>query len=246
MVEQNEFFELTPSEIAVFWLSTDPNPKETDKVKFLCSPSTLILGILLAEGFSAAKGNISEESVFSAIKEYSSEMAQSLSAGNFYVRHDFPVRNLLWHLKDAGLPLVSPQENASEQDRDPVSRSYEYGSRALKDAIYSLEARDLIVDPPWYKSKLAAGALIILLGSIPMEINIKTEKGAKICQTLSIKSWLWEYESIESPQIHDQHLNLKIVKFIDNCIYKLGHNFISSWNECNPERVHKIKRKPSE
>ncbi|MGO9954346.1 MAG: hypothetical protein ACLPN1_19335 [Dissulfurispiraceae bacterium] len=45
MKDDKLFLELSPAEVAVFWLATDTNPRKLGKTEFICSPSTLIIGI---------------------------------------------------------------------------------------------------------------------------------------------------------------------------------------------------------
>lgn len=100
----------------------------------------------------------------------------------------------------------------------------------------------MIVDPPWYKSKIAAAGLIILLGCVPIEISYKTHKGHELTTTFQYKSTFIDYKKTSSPDAEDVHINLKIAVFVEEVISRLGSSFVESWRATNKERVSMLEK----
>ena len=121
--------------------------------------------------------------------------------------------------------------------------SYEHGLKQYQGAVQSLEEDQLIIDPPWYKTPLAIGSLIILLGSVPLEINVKTVKGKDMVTSMKVDAKFWSYESNDYGNTKDTHINIRIAKFIDRAIENLGTGFIDAWKEQNPTRVEDLENK---
>jgi hypothetical protein len=239
MDELDRYRQLSPAELATLWLATDMDREKDAKPTILASNATLILMIVLAEGFVRVRSNSVAEKALSEIAKYSKELVLHLAERGSYVRYDLPVRKLIERLDDIGFPIL-PEEGLelqvnSEKKRSRCSLSYEYASELYKETLKSLEGSNLLIDPPWYNNPFAVGSLIVLLGSVPLEINVKTVAGKNI--VTSIKSKFWEYEKSTEGNIENTHINIKLAKFIDRAVENLGTGFVDAWKEQNPERT---------
>jgi len=114
-------------------------------------------------------------------------------------------------------------------------RSYDYGLQKYKKAISSLEKKGLLIDPPWYTGPAVGALLIILVGTIPLEINYKTSEGSEITEYIKMEAKFWKYEKTKSGLDESVHINIKIAKFINDVIGNLGNTFVETWKQYNPD-----------
>lgn len=236
-----EFESLNPAEVAILWLASDLTRDDQEKPTILASNATLILMTVLAEGFTKLNNSRLAERALSEISTYSKELVQHIAERGSYVRYDLPVRKLLEKLDDIGFPLAidEPIEGKEGKKRSKVSIAYENASEIYENTLRELEEKELLIDPPWYKNPLAAGSLIVLLGSVPLEINIKTEKGQQI--VTSVEAKFWSYENVVDGDSENTHINIKIAKFIDKAVENLGSGFVDAWKEQNPSRTESLE-----
>ena len=233
-----EIEELRPAEVATLWLSTDPPDINGQKQLVLASPATIALGAILAEGYSICDLGEKIASAKSVADSFGKEYAYFLSDGGFYVRHDYPIRSLLRQLDEVGFPILP---KSFEPTNNKPRESLRWGIELYQSACRSLESQGLIVDPPWYRGKIATAGLIILLGCVPIEISYKTHKGHDLTTTFHYKSTFVDYEKTSSPDSEDVHINLKIAVFVEEMISRLGNSFVESWKATNQERVSTIE-----
>ncbi len=238
-MDLNEINELSPGEIATLWLSTDPPDISGYNRSILATPATIALGTIIAEGYKICNSSEKIKSVKSVADSFGKEYAYYLSDGGFYVRHDYPIRSFLQQIDDIGFPILPKSLN--ETGNRP-RESLRWGIKLYQSACKSLESKGLIIDPPWYKSKIAAAGLIILLGCVPIEINYKTLKGHELTTTLHYHSTFIDVEKISSPDFNDVHVNLKIAVFVEDVISRIGNSFVESWKATNKMRVSKFER----
>lgn len=234
---------LTPAEIAVLRLANDIENDHGDKPTILASNATLILMVVLAEGFTRLQNDSAAEKALTEIKEYSNNLVSHLESRGSYIRYDQPVRNLLEKLDAIGFPILPASTEvdaleSGEKKRSNSSISYEFASETYKSAISSLESQKLLIDPPWYKSPLAIGSLIVLLGSVPLEINIKTVKGQEVITSIEAK--FWDYTNTSNSNSENTRLNIKLVKFLDKAVENLGTGFVNAWKDQNKTRVNEL------
>lgn len=241
-MDTREFYDLSPSEIAILCLASDLNPKPNDGPIILPSGATYVLMTILSEGVAAREENIDLTKVLHIIEYFSSEAATYLSARDFYVRYDYTVRNLLKHLDQIEFPILPyyPTKMVDEKAISKVSESYDYGLTKYQSAFDSLEAKGLVIDPPWFKHPALIGGLIVLLGCFPLEINYRTKKGSELIHRIKIEAKFWEYEKTQEGEEEKVHINIKIAKFIDDAIGRFGNSFVESWKTCNPERIKEL------
>ncbi|MEH6574051.1 MAG: hypothetical protein V7743_14255 [Pseudoalteromonas sp.] len=234
---------LTPAELAVLWLanSTREGINESESPIVLASNSTLTLMIVLANGIANLNDNSVEKKALEVISDYSKELVQHLQTRGGYIRYDQPVKKLIENLAGIGFPILSEDFVIPEKDvkRSKASISYELANKEYELALAQLEENQLLIDPPWYKSTATAIPLIVLLGSVPLEINIKTVKGEMVTTKISAK--FWEYENKSIGDNSDTKVNIKIAKFIDKAIGNLSQGFADTWKEKNPERMENLK-----
>jgi hypothetical protein len=245
--EMNElearFYQLSPAELATLWLANDLEKGNDSKPTILASSTTIILMIVLAEGFVRLRSESIADNALFEIAKYSKELVSHLAERGSYVRYDLPVRKLIERLEEIGFPILPEDSHelteVSEKKRPASSLSYEYASKLYKATLNSLEASNLLIDPPWYESPLAVGSLIVLLGSVPLEINVKTVDGQKV--VTSIESKFWAYENSNDGNVENTHINIKLAKFIDRAVENLGTGFVDAWKEQNPERTQGLE-----
>jgi len=103
-----KFNELSPAEVSTLTLATDLGANKNSDPIILTSAPTLVLISTLAEGLASRRGDIDYKKTLDEIKDFSYESAKSLSSRNFYVRHDYTVRNLLKNLNKIGFPILPP------------------------------------------------------------------------------------------------------------------------------------------
>lgn len=166
---------LTPAELAVLWLanSTGEGINESDSPIVLASNSTLTLMIVLANGIANLNDDAIEKKALEVISNYSEELVQHLQSRGGYIRYDQPVKKLIENLAGIGFPVLSEDFVIPEKDvnRSKASISYELANKEYELALAQLEENQLLIDPPWYKSTATAIPLIVLLGSVPLEIK---------------------------------------------------------------------------
>lgn len=242
-----DFSQLSPAEVATLWLASDLGGEAKDKPTIMASNATLILMIVLAEGFVQLRSQDIAEKALSTIASYSKELVAHIAERGSYVRYDLPVRKLIERLDSIGFPILSeelPIKEANEvisidgkpkKKRSKASLSYDHAAELYQLALQSLEDSKLLIDPPWYKTPFAIGSLIVLLGSVPLEINIKTVDGQKVVTSMEAK--FWDYENSTNGDIENTHVNIKLAKFIDRVVENLGTGFVEAWKEQNPERT---------
>ena len=194
--------------------------------------------VVLAEGFFQLRSPSVAERALSEIAVYSKALEAHIAERGSYIRYDQPVRKLIEQLDSIGFPIL-PEDAligpSAEKGRPRASLSYDYASELLQRSLRSLEEKGLLIDPPWYKTPLAAGALIVLLGSVPLEINIKTVDGHSV--TTTMQAQFWDYENTVDGGVQNTHINVKIAKFIDSAVEHLGNGFVEAWKERNPGRT---------
>ncbi len=243
----DNFQQLTPAEVATLWLASDLEREDKDKPTIMASNATLILMIVLAEGFVRLRSQDIAETALSTIASYSKDLVSHIAERGSYVRYDLPVRKLIEKLDRIGFPILPEEslleeiietEGKTKKKRSKSSLSYDYASELYKMSLKSLEDSELLIDPPWYKT-LAAGSLIVLLGSVPMEINVKTIDGQKVVTTMEAK--FWEYENSKEGSVENTHINIKLAKFIDRVVENLGTGFVDAWKDLNPERTKELE-----
>lgn len=231
---------LEPAEVAVLWLASDIERSNSDKPTILASNATLILMTVLAEGYSRIRDKSIAERTLAEIASYSKDLANHIAERGSYVRYDLPVRKLLEKIAGAGFPILSEEYMGwRDEKRTEVSVCYEVAAEIYEKTLRSLEEKGLIVDPPWYKSSLAVGSLIVLLGSVPLEINIKTQLGQQVVTSAEAK--FWSYEKSTDGEVENIHINIKIAKFLDRAVENLGSGFAEAWKELNPERTRVLE-----
>ncbi|MBL7205671.1 MAG: hypothetical protein ISS63_15300 [Desulfobacteraceae bacterium] len=234
------FLKLTPVEAALLWIASDiEGDKNKEKPIVLASKSTLVLVSLLAEWAARSDENVLIEALH-AIEKSSKKMAEHISQRGEYVRYDRPVRIFLEELSNSGFSILE-FDRFKNSSRSLTAQAYQYGQALCESALLNLEKNGLLVDPPWYKI-LGIGALFVFLGSVPLEINVKTTKGKEVVEEVVIKAKLWEYESTSTNKAQNIHVNLKVAKFIDAAIGKLGKGFVEAWEEQNPNRHEVLKK----
>ena len=238
----DDFRKLSPAEVATLWLASDLERKVGSKPTILASNATLILMIVLAEGFARLRSKKVAEDALSEIAKYSKELVAHLAERGSYVRYDLPVRKLIEKLDGIGFPVLDEglAEEVTDKKRSRASLSYDHASEVYQLTIKTLENNRLLIDPPWYKTPWAIGPLIVLLGSVPLEINIRTSEGHKI--VTSIEAKFWSYENSSEGDVENTHINIKLAKFIDRAIDNLGAGFVEAWKEQNPERTKGINQ----
>lgn len=238
-----DFAELSPAEVATLWLSTDLDMGSKEERTILASNATLTLMVILAEGFTRLGSTNLADRALTEISNYSRDLVAHIAVRGNYVRYDQPVRRLLEKLDNIGFPILPPEKvlDLPGEKRTKTAVSYEYGLTQYQKAVNSLEEGQLIIDPPWYKTPLAIGSLIVLLGSVPLEINVKTVKGKDVVTSMKMDAKFWSYESIENGEAKNIHINIKIAKFIDKAVENLGTGFIDAWKEQNPSRVESLE-----
>ena len=242
-----DYRELSPAELATLWLASDLGRESTDKPTIMASNATLILMIVLAEGFAQLRLNEVAEKALSTIASYSKELVTHIAERGSYVRYDQPVRKLIEkldkigftilpeeYLVDEGIEVIN-QDEKPKKKRSKASLSYDYAAELYQFSLKSLEESNLLIDPPWYKSPFAVGSLIVLLGSVPLEINVKTVDGEKIVTSMEAK--FWDYENSTEGNVENTHINIKLAKFIDSAVENLGTGFVEAWKDQNPERT---------
>lgn len=236
------FEDLSPAEIATLWLANDIDKDNSDKPTILASNSTLTLMVVLAEGFVRLKNENVAEKALNEIKNYSKELVKHIESRGSYVRYDQPVRKLIQNLDEMGFPVIPENhiEKERKKERSKSTISYEQASESYKKALSSLEAQELLIDPPWYKTTVGVGSLIVLLGSVPLEINMKTVKGQSV--TTSISSKFWDYNNVQTENTEDMHINIKIAKFLDKAVENMGSGFVDAWKEQNKTRVTSLEK----
>jgi hypothetical protein len=236
-----QFESLSPSEVAVLWLASDLSSEQKEKSTVLASSATLILMTALAEGFTKLNDQRLEEEALSEISQYSKDLVQHIAERGNYVRYDLPVRKLLERLDNIGFPLVidGKDEHKDGDKRSKVSIAYERASKIYDKTLRDLEEKELLIDPPWYKNPLAVGSIIVLLGSVPLEINIKTGKGQQVVTSAEAK--FWSYKNTVDGDSEETHINIKLAKFIDRAIENMGSGFVDAWKEQNPERTKNLE-----
>ena len=182
------FYQLSPAELATLWLANDVEQVNDSKPTILASSTTLVLMIVLAEGYGRIRSDSIAEKALTEIAKYSKELVSHLAERGSYVRYDLPVRKLIERLEEIGFPILPEKTyetlGESGKKKSASSLSYEYASELYKATLNSLEASNLLIDPPWYRNPLAIGSLIVLLGSVPLEINVKTIDGQKVVTSI--------------------------------------------------------------
>ena len=166
------FYQLSPAELVTLWLANDLEKGKDSKPTILASSTTLILMIVLAEGFVRIRSESIAEKALSEIATYSKELVSHLAERGSYVRYDLPVRKLIERLEEIGFPIL-PEENhelldVSGKKRSTSSLSYEYASELYKATLNSLEAGNLLIE-----LRRALGSRLIL----PLESRARLEYG---------------------------------------------------------------------
>lgn len=236
-LKQKEIRELTPAEVATLWLSTDP-PRNADmKRTIVASPSTIALGVILAEGYSIWDSNEKAESVLKITDYFAKKYARQLSEGEFYMRPEYPIRSFLREIEKIGFPILP--KSYEQTDYNPTE-SLRWGIKLYQAASKSLERKGLIIDPPWLDGLVNTAGLIIILGCIPVEISYKTQKGHELT-TFKYKSNLIDFEMVSTPESRDWRFNCLIAEFVIEVIARLGNVFVDSWKAVNQKRVSKLE-----
>lgn len=233
---------LSPAELAVLWLANSTNEEKKDSPVVLASNSTLTLMIVLANGVAKLEDESIEQKALDVISKYSQNLVKHLKTRGGYIRYDQPVKKLIENLEEIGFPIIDENHIISEKDskRSKASISYELANEEYDLALSYLEDNELLIDPPWYKSKAAAVPLIVLLGSVPLEINVKTMEGEAVTTQISAK--FWDYENKTDGENSETKVNIKIAKFIDKAIGSLSKGFADTWSESNPERIDNLDK----
>jgi hypothetical protein len=238
-----DYQRLTPAELATLWVSATLDRSGDQKPIVLSSEITNVLLVALAEGYSRVQDEELAVQALETIALNSRDLVSHIADRGGYIRFDNPVRSLLDKLDSIGFPIlpeVYVLDIHEDRRRSRSSICYDLASQSYKKAVLALETEGLIIDPPWYKSTAATGALIILLGSVPLEINVKTVEGQAV--TTSIEAKFWSYEKNVNNGIEDLHLNIRIAEFLNKVIQNLGEGFVDAWKESNPDRVSELER----
>jgi hypothetical protein len=261
----SEFGRLTPTEVAVLGASLSPEPSRelvhsanisvySDRVHLtlpflprlslerpLLIPSkrSLLLCSILAEGYTAVSGDLSTEQVFSVLDKFARGKVAEMSLHPFWERPGgMPYGGTLDLCKsleyETQFPLPHPVSN------ELIGVTIEKCSDALK----ALSNEGLIIDPPWLNITRtgAAGLLILFLGSIPLDISVKTQKGVELVEKVSIQAKLWEFERTTSVDKSDWRFNLKIAQFVDSAMEHLARSYLRYWEENNPEAMATLRK----
>jgi hypothetical protein len=86
MDELDRYRQLSPAELATLWLATDMDREKDAKPTILASNATLILMIVLAEGFVRVRSNSVAEKALSEIAKYSKELVLHSSQWAYHRR----------------------------------------------------------------------------------------------------------------------------------------------------------------
>ncbi len=82
----DNFKQLSPAEVATLWLASDLERESEDKPIIMASNATLILMIVLAEGFVQLRSQDIAEKALSTIASYSKELVAHIAERGSYVR----------------------------------------------------------------------------------------------------------------------------------------------------------------
>jgi len=102
------------------------------------------------------------------------------------------------------------------------------------EALNSLEAKDLIIDPPRIRT-IGGLALMFLVGSVPMDISYRTRRGDEMLRTVTVRTFLWDLESSESPTEHAWKMNLRIKEFVGGAVAQLAARYLEHWKREAPQ-----------
>ncbi|ARD44763.1 hypothetical protein [Colwellia sp. PAMC 21821] len=240
--QMNKIKQLSPAELAVLWLANSTFIEKKDSPVVLSSNSTLTLMIVLANGIAKLEDESIEQKALDVISKYSRDLVEHIKTRGGYIRYDQPVKKLIENLEEIGFPIIDENHIISikNPNRSKASISYELANKEYDIALSYLEDNALLIDPPWYKSTATAVPLIVLLGSVPLEINVKTMAGEAITTKISAK--FWDYESHTDGENNETKVNIKIAKFIDQAIGSLSKGFADNWSDSNPERIDNLDK----
>jgi len=262
-----KFANLTPTEVAVLWMSTRSTPttpqanranvvvradhvevtipipqKEGREEVILCSKPTMVLGCLLAEGFARMEEQ-SSESIVTALASFTRDKIK-LAADNPQSRFDIrpyssDLHSLLFEylLKIPGFSLPD--------DFYKYEKPIDHAMEKCLMAVSALEDKGLIVDPPW--KKLVTGFMLCFLGIFPTDFSIRDKPGDEIVDYIRYETRLWEFERTVSDKEITTHFqaNSRLAGMLDNTMAALARNYLDGWSAANPDQQRKLQEHPS-
>ncbi len=156
-----EIEKLSPAELAVLWLANNTYDDKQVSPVVLASNSTLTLMIVLANGVAILENDEIISDALKIISNYSRELVAHIESRGGYIRYDQPVKKLIESLSDIGFPILPKNYVIPDKElkRSKASISYELANEQYEVALQALENNELLIDPPWYKTKAAAAGI---------------------------------------------------------------------------------------
>lgn len=242
------FSELTPSELAVLWLSSGPEfflfddietninitqyrvqvniPRYVEKqepVRYFYSKGTHIFGCLLAEGYAKAEGNIKEYKAHDLISKYVKKILEDQLKNK---KSSFSFLSLEKQINKF-LKLI-PKDSLFQLGKD-VESSEDLVFRQCNNAMKSLQDKGLIIDPPWLQGfGFGITTFVILLGSIPMNFSIRTEKGENLVKQVIIRAPFWRATYENRGNSKKFEFNQNITKFVIDGIRYMAREYLKA------------------
>ncbi|KPA19575.1 hypothetical protein MHK_000196 [Candidatus Magnetomorum sp. HK-1] len=211
------FSGLTSSEVAIFWISSNP-ASENEHFTYpilLCSKDILWLGCVLAKEYVNAKDKVQFElNVNSQFDDYSKKIFElSYNEETLFKRQKLTHELILKQIGNGGFHDFN--EIFSECNL----------------SIDLLVKKGLIIDPPW--KQIGKYLLVVLALNTPVDFTLKTEKGVEVSR--SVKSIAWEYEKnqIDDEVMRKFKINSDITAFLAKYFENLSKSHIEEWKKKN-------------
>jgi len=245
------FSELTPEELAVLCLSSDLDIPiiqdqeahirvnkdnvyltlpilSVDNESTICmySKESMVFGCLLAKIYAFSEGQIDRYNFKKALLHYTEDSL------NFTSELPFTFERM----KDLKFQIDQLQSYIQEMTDIDIGYSANDIIDRCINAMESLHKQELIIDPPWLKKVGGYGlGMVILIGSIPSDFSMRTEKGTEILKAIEIEAPLWNYKHIDDDKILETHFNCKIYDFVAENMANMAQMYLSGWSKRHPK-----------
>ena len=202
---------------------TVPVPRTTLATTVMVPKVTLILAAILVEHYVRLRADVKEAGVRSAVATFAEQMASE--AVHRALRHIDPEPPMLSFLGALSADRAFALDDIPEKIFDKTRSACEL-------ALQRLEEIGLIEDPPW--KTIGIGALAVLLGVIPVDFSVRTERGEHLVRTVEIEAPLWGYQGTQDPEHNNWILHLRAVEFAGETLRELAERYLEAWNRHRP------------